>query len=331
MHIPDGFLDAKTAGVSAVLAVGGIAIALRHARTCLPRSAVPLLGLAASFVFAAQMLNFPVAGGTSGHLVGGTLLAVLLGPSAAILAITCVLIVQCLAFADGGLLALGANILNMGIIVPTVGYLVYALVAAVARKRTGRLIGLALGAWVSTVLAAAVCAGELAASGTVAWNLALPAMAGVHAIIGIGEAAITVAVVMAVWKARPELAPDALALPGAVGGERVRVGDIQRLTRKRELVAYGVLVSIGLALFVSPLASSYPDGLEKFAEKVGIKEAMPLVATPLADYKMPGIYWDWLSKGLAGVLGALVVLGIATVIGWALLRRGAVGATKNPL
>src|SRR5215469_11025387 len=125
MHLPDGFLDAKTALLSTGAATVGVGVALRQVRTTLEPRQMPMLGLAAAFVFAAQMLNFPVAGGTSGHLVGGVLTAVLLGPSAAILVITCVLIVQCLMFADGGLMALGANVFNMGIVSVCGGYAIF--------------------------------------------------------------------------------------------------------------------------------------------------------------------------------------------------------------
>src|SRR5437763_9509310 len=125
MHIPDGFLDAKTALCAAAVSSLGVGVALRRARLHLPPRRVPLMGLAAAFVFAAQMLNFPVAGGTSGHLVGGVLTAVLLGPSAAVLVMTCVLIVQCLMFADGGLMALGANVFNMAIVSVCGGYAVF--------------------------------------------------------------------------------------------------------------------------------------------------------------------------------------------------------------
>src|SRR4030081_3771696 len=125
MHLPDGFLDAKTALLSSGLEAGGVAIALRQVRSNLESRRVPMLGLAGAFVFAAQMLNFPVAGGTSGHLIGGVLCSVLLGPSAAVLVIACVLVVQCLAFSDGGLLALGANVFNMAVVNSVGGYLLY--------------------------------------------------------------------------------------------------------------------------------------------------------------------------------------------------------------
>ncbi|MRR10692.1 cobalamin biosynthesis protein CbiM, partial [bacterium] len=126
MHLPDGFLDAKTAALATGAAAVGVGLALRRARTSLEPRQTPLLGLASAFIFAAQMLNFPVAGGTSGHLMGGVLAAVLLGPAAAILVMTCVLVVQALVFADGGLTALGANVFNIGILSVCGGYAVYA-------------------------------------------------------------------------------------------------------------------------------------------------------------------------------------------------------------
>src|SRR6185369_13524999 len=125
MHLPDGFLDAKTALLCSGVAVAGVGLALRQVRTSLEPRQMPMLGLGAAFVFAAQMLNFPVAGGTSGHLVGGVLAAILLGPSAAVLVMTCVLIVQCLMFADGGVTALGANVFNMAVINVCGGYFVF--------------------------------------------------------------------------------------------------------------------------------------------------------------------------------------------------------------
>ena len=125
MHIPDGFIDGKTAAASAVISAVGVGLALRRVRRELPPRKIPLLGLSAAFLFAAQMVNFPVAGGTSGHLVGGALVAALLGPSAAVVVVTTVLIVQCFLFQDGGVTALGANIFNMAIINSVAGYVIY--------------------------------------------------------------------------------------------------------------------------------------------------------------------------------------------------------------
>src|ERR1035437_1588975 len=162
MHIPDGFLDAKTMTMSGALAAGSVGLALRQLRQNLARPRVPLMGLAAAFIFAAQMLNFPVAGGTSGHLVGGVLVAALLGPSAAIVVLTTVLIVQCFLFADGGVLALGANVFNMAIVGAAGGYAIYRVVCRVLPGTRGQVAAVAFAGWCSTVLASVSCAGQLA-------------------------------------------------------------------------------------------------------------------------------------------------------------------------
>lgn len=143
MHIPDGFIDGKTAAVTGGLSATAIGLALRQIKRELPARRVPLLGLAAAFLFAAQMVNFPVAGGTSGHLVGGVLVAALLGPSAAVIVVTAVLIVQCFLFADGGVMALGANIFNMGVLDGIGGYLIYRLVCAAVPGPRGRVTAVA--------------------------------------------------------------------------------------------------------------------------------------------------------------------------------------------
>ncbi len=206
MHIPDGFLSANTWAPLWVVSAGGLGFCLKKASEMLKDKMVPLMGVMSAFIFAAQMLNFPVMGGTSGHLLGGVLAAVLLGPYAAAICIACVLIVQCLIFQDGGLTALGANIFNMSIVGAMAGYVVYRIIRGVSGgSHRGILIGSAVAAWFSVVLASSCCAVELAFSGTSPLRIALPAMAGVHALIGIGEAAITVLVVGFVLKVRPDL------------------------------------------------------------------------------------------------------------------------------
>ena len=163
------------------------------------------MGIMSAFIFAAQMINFPVIGGTSGHLFGGVLAAVLLGPFAGAVVLTCVLIFQCLVFQDGGLLALGANILNMAVIGTLGGYLIYSLFCRISGGKKGLLIGGAVAAWCSVVLAASFCALELSISGISPLGVVLPAMVGIHALIGIGEAIITVAVLSFISKVRPDL------------------------------------------------------------------------------------------------------------------------------
>jgi len=205
MHIPDGFLDAKTFATLDVVGAGFVALAAARVRRVLSERAVPLMAVLAAFVFAAQMLNFPVAGGTSGHFGGGALVAILLGPWAGVLVMTLVLVIQALAFGDGGILALGANVFNMGVVAPFVGYGVYRLTRAVVRSEAGRFVGAFVGAWAAVVAAASACAAELAIAGTVPFAVVFPAMAGVHALIGVGEGLITAVALGAIRAGRPDL------------------------------------------------------------------------------------------------------------------------------
>ena len=167
MHVPDGFLDTPTSLATGVVAAAAVAVSLRGARRELDERTAPLAGLVAAFVFAAQMINFPVAAGTSGHLLGGTLAAVLVGPFTATLCITVVLVVQALLFADGGLTALGTNITLMGVVGVWVGYGVFRLVLAALPRRTGSVtVAAAIGAFLSVPAAALAFAGLFAVGGT---------------------------------------------------------------------------------------------------------------------------------------------------------------------
>ncbi len=304
MHIPDGFIDGKTAAATALLSAAGVGLAMRQVRLRLPARRVPLLGLAAAFLFAAQMVNFPVAGGTSGHLMGGVLAAALLGPSAAVAVLTTVLIVQCFLFADGGVLALGANVFNMAIVGGAGGYAIYRGVRRWLPGTRGQVAAVAFAGWCSTVLAAVCCAGQLAWSGTVGWPAAFTAMTSVHMVIGAGEGLISALVLLAIQRARPELANE------LGGAEPPRRGD--------ELVRYGLLAVLGLALFVAPFACPWPDGLESVAARLGFvhSAAPPVVPAPAADYQAPGVRWAVGATALAGAAGTVVVFGLA----WLLAR-----------
>jgi cobalt/nickel transport system permease protein len=217
LHIPDGFLSGEVAAVAWLPALAAVAWALRVAGRDLDEERVPMLGVLAAFVFAAQMVSFPVAGGTSGHLLGAALAAVLLGPWLACVVMAVVVTAQALVFADGGITALGANVLNMGVL----GALAAGGLIAVARPllpaTRGAFIGLvAATAWLAVMAAALAASLELAASGTVPLGTVLPAMLGVHALIGVGEAVITAAAVSAVLAGRPDLvaaAPRGLMTP----------------------------------------------------------------------------------------------------------------------
>jgi cobalt/nickel transport system permease protein len=203
MHIPDGFVATEVALACAVPAAVAVGVGLRRANVDLDERRVPLLGVTAAFVFAGQMLNFPVAGGTSGHFMGAALAAILLGPWLACLVLAVVLGVQAFVFADGGLTALGANVLNMGVLgALVVGSLMHAARAVAPRAIRPIAAG---GAWLAVMVGATATALELAISGTVPLATVLPAMLGVHALIGAGEAVITVAAVSAVLSTRPDL------------------------------------------------------------------------------------------------------------------------------
>ncbi len=215
MHVPDGFLDAPTSVATGVIAAAGVGVALRKARAELDDRTAPMAGLVAAFVFAGQMINFPVGAGTSGHLLGGALAAVLVGPWTATLCISVVLLVQGLFMADGGLTALGTNITLMGIVGVAVGYAVFRLVLAVLPRRVGSVpLAAGLGALVSVPAAATVFTVLFAIGGTadVATGKVLAAMVGWHLVIGVGEAIVTALVVSAVLASRPDLVHGARGL-----------------------------------------------------------------------------------------------------------------------
>jgi cobalt/nickel transport system permease protein len=303
MHIPDGFLDAKAAIATGALAAGGLGAALQQVRRQLPRRKIPLLGLAAAFVFAAQMLNFPIAGGTSGHLVGSVLTGVLLGPGAAVVVLASVLIVQCLLFADGGLTALGANIFNMGLVGGVGGYWIFRAVRAMFAGTRGLVMGAAFAAWCGTVVAAIFCAGELALSGTAVWPLAFPAMATVHMLIGLGEALITALVLVAITRTRPDLLEP-------------QIGDYTG-ARYGSFLVFGLLISLGLVLFVAPFACSWPDGLDKVSQALGFESraaSHPVLDSPIPGYHLPGISSAPLATSLAGAIGTIVVFCLAFLL-----------------
>jgi len=208
MHIPDGFLDTKVWASMDVVTAGAVCYATKKVNKRLGERQIPLMGVMGAFIFAAQMINFPVAGGTSGHFLGGTLAAIFLGPWSAILVMSANFIVQCLLFQDGGLTALGANIFNMGIIGCLAGYGIYKGISNMIGGNKGLLIGGAIAAWCSVMLAATATSLELAISGTIPLKIVLPAMLGVHSLIGIGEAFINVIAISYVLKVRSDIITD---------------------------------------------------------------------------------------------------------------------------
>lgn len=204
MHIPDGFLSMPVVVVMWIITIFVVGYSVKKTNKHITESHIPLMGVLAAFVFAAQMLNIPVAAGTSGHFLGGVLVAIFLGPWVGTVIMATVFIVQAVLFQDGGILALGANIFNMGLIGTVLGYYLYRGVLKLLKSVR---IAAAVAAWTAIVLASVACAVELAVSGTSPLHIVVPAMAGIHAVIGIIEAVITVVVISAVIKTRPDLFP----------------------------------------------------------------------------------------------------------------------------
>ncbi|HZI96250.1 MAG TPA: energy-coupling factor ABC transporter permease [Actinomycetales bacterium] len=327
MHVPDGFLDLPTSIATGAVAAGAVGMALQRAEREVKEAGAPLAGLTAAFVFAVQMVNFPVGPGTSGHLMGGALAAVLVGPWTAVLCLTVVLVVQGLLFADGGLTALGTNVTLIGVVTVVVGYLVAKALLGVLPRRSGSVVPAAVvGAFVSVPAAAAVFVGLYLVGGSVdipVGSLAA-AMLGWHSLIGIGEAVITGAVVGAVVATRPDLVyvarhlrPD-LVLTGPDGETSVVRPDALRVERTTSRpLAVGLAVSLMVAGAVSLFASADPDGLEFVGERLGFGASAAdsaVAGSPLADYGVVFVDNPLLSGALAGVAGVLVTVALGFVL-----------------
>jgi cobalt/nickel transport system permease protein len=302
MHIPDGFLSLVIALIFWAITAAMVAVAISKTNKALGEKQVPLMGIMAAFIFAAQMLNFPVAGGTSGHFLGGALAAIVLGPWAAILVMTSVIAVQGLLFQDGGLLVMGANIFNMGLLTAIIGFGLYRSV--IHQSKGVKLAVAGIAAWLSTIAAALVVSLQLWLSGTSQLQIVLPSMLGVHVLIGLGEAVVTVAALGFIMQARPDLLDEkAIAEKGGRGW-----------------VFVGVIVSL-LAVLLSPLASASPDGLNRVAQDMGFLQlghSAPFKI--LANYSLPFMGKTPVTTIVSGAIGVLVVLGLMIVLG-KLLRR----------
>jgi cobalt/nickel transport system permease protein len=251
MHIPDGFLANRIA--LALNGLSGISIlyAAHRVRHALSGRLIPIMGVLSAFVFAAQMLNFPLVGGTSGHLVGGALLAIILGPMAGFLTMTTVIVAQALFLQDGGLIALGANVFNLGALTTFSGYGIFRIVAGAARSGKRMALAGLLAGWASLMLSSTACAIQLGMSGTIPMDIGLPAMAGYHAIIGLIEGGLTAAILAFLARVRPDLLDPAT-------GPRFGLADWA-----------GALVLIGIpsAILVLWGSSELPDPLQRLLEE----------------------------------------------------------------
>lgn len=280
MHVPNEMLNGSICPLSAAIAVAGIAVASRAAMKSARKPDALRFAAVAGLIFAGQMINFPVQDGTSGHLLGGVLASAVLGVPFGVLALALVVTVQSLVFADGGLLVLGVNVFNMALLGAGIGGLLNEFLL---RRGVHRNLALPLAGWASIMLAASACSFELAASGTISAGKVLPAMLGIHALIGAGEAVITLLLANAL------MSPHAARSAGMNG-------------------AFPLLGAFLIATVLSPFASSHPDGLEWVAQQYGfLKDSAPLFVSPLADYAVPALGDGALSTALAGFLGVVLV------------------------
>jgi cobalt/nickel transport system permease protein len=312
MHIPDSALDAKVIATTMAIGALGLTVAVRRLERRLGERTTVLMGTMAAFVFAAQMVNFPVGPAVSGHLIGGVLAAVLLGPWAGAVVIAAVLLVQCLMFADGGLTALGANFVNMGLIGAVGGYSIYTPIRRTIGGQKGVLIAAMAAAWFSVLLASGACAVELSASGHGDQFLMILAwMALVHALIGLGEALITGAVVRFLLVRRPDLFHETeVAAPGFGGAKNWGLA-----------ILGGLGVAMAVAVFMAPFAFKEPDGLSFVGEKLGVlpgedsQSPMParIQEYQIRNYKLPiaGAEHVRVATAAAGAIGTLMVFGVA--------------------
>ncbi len=306
LHIPDGFLTPVVAAFGWLGAIAAIALATRHTRRQFGERMAPMMGILAAFIFAAQAINFPVAAGTSGHLLGAALAAIVVGPWGATLILTAVVVVQGLLFQDGGLVVMGWNILNLGVVAAFSAGFIFRL----ARRwgggsRPATLAAAFAAAWISVMAAALATAIELAVSGTAPLPLTVTAMTSVHAAIGLGEGLITAAAVGLLLTTRPAVLSDGKA-PGE-GLSSFLVG--------------GLVLSLLVAAF-SPLASPNPDGLVSVASSqgfLGLEQSAPFELLP--GYTIPSLANPAAATILAVMLGTLVVFVAAVVVGRVAARR----------
>jgi cobalt/nickel transport system permease protein len=322
LHIHDGLLNGSTCVATAAIAAGAVAWSMHRVRREFAERTAPLMGVVAACVFAAQMLNFPIPGATSGHLLGGVLAAVMLGPWCGVLVLTVVLAVQCVLFQDGGITALGANVLNVGVLGSLVGYAIFDPLRRWLRGPAGTVAASIVAAWFSVVLSATACAVELALGSDLPFGPTLGTLLLFHTMIGVGESLITGLAVSFVLRTRPDLVyGQSHAASGAA-----RVGQV---------AVAGIAIALVLAVFLSPLASQNPDGLEKALAKLNFDadDPGPFAAflqklVPMADYQMPGLGNLHVAGSAAGAAGTLVVFAAAFLLARAL--RASLTSTHSP-
>ncbi len=316
MHIADGLLSSEVCIATGVISAGVVGYGIRKLNQSIATKTVPLTGMVAAIIFAGQMINFPLIGApVSGHLLGGVLAAVILGPWAGCLALTAVLLVQCFLFSDGGFLSLGANILHMGVVGSIGGYAIYSTIRHfLGNTPKSIVIGSVIASWLTVMASAALFCIEFSFSfqnTEYDFSRLFTLMITFHSLIGIGESIITGLLVSYILKQRPDL----------FELDQTTVSSSQIFTR---LSISGLVFALSIAAFLSPLASGNPDGLEAAAEITGInhleqtKEAFVFAeySIPLPDFLSGKLEnWEWISISLAGILGTVSVFCISIFLG----------------
>ena len=298
VHIYDGFLSTPVWATMDVAAVPAVGYIVRRAQRGFDDSRVPLLGVMGAFVFAAQMINFPVGVGTSGHLVGGALLACTLGPATAGVVMCAIIAIQALVFQDGGILALGANLVNMAILGVLAGYLPFYLWGQTAWRKLAIFAGGALSVMVSAMLALA----ELLLSGVPMPGSMLGISLGLFAVSALLEGAITLAVVQAL--------------------EAIQPGFIRKPATGRSFARGAVgLAAILLAAVGFLFASAAPDGIERLGLQTGVAHSRAVIRSPLADYELDFLRTPWIRRAGAGLAGVGLIYGACWLIGRGVARR----------
>ena len=293
MHIPNGFLTDPVCAFTTLASAGALGYGIAQLRRDRRPVDAGLMAATGAGIFAAQMVNFPIDGATSGHVIGAALAAIALGPWRGMLTMAIVLAVQCLVFGDGGLAVLGGNILNMAVVATLVSWGVYQFTTGRLGGLPGKLAGAGVAAFASVLAAATLCAAELAISGTYATSGVFSAMLSVHLVIALCEGLITVSVVAAA---------NALAAQ-------------PRLASPKNLAIVGIAAAIAVAALLAPLASSSPDGLERVAENLNFAALASDTLAIVPEYEVPGVGSPLLAVALAGVFGVAIVAFASYAIG----------------
>ncbi len=290
MHIPDSMLQGSICPVTATVSAAGIIAACCYGLKAEDKPTAAGFGAITALIFAWQMMNFPIMNGTSGHLLGGVLAASLLGTPFGVLAIALVVTIQSLVFSDGGITVLGANIFNMAILGAGVGGMLRSKLVTLWKSTQGKYAATAVAAWLSVIVASFAVSVELAIDSQIAFFEVVSAMVGTHALIGVGEAFITVACCL------------------LLSAHSVT-------TKAKGPVAVPLTAAVVVALLLSPFASGFPDGLEWIAEKYNfLHESAPAFVGPLPDYAFPSLSNEILSTGVAGLVGVIISFGVAWII-----------------